>query len=740
MPLPTTRAHWYVPIVYFVRSDGGTAAQCTGLANVAYDGSGTGEACAFANPADGISAAVCTDTIKLLAGDTFDTSGGFTLPDKGCTSANVITITSTATLPVSALPLTVPNTALMPRLRATSTNALFTTASGAGGYTLDGLELADNAGMANINVLLDFGSNFSNIHDMTVTRSYIHQKETGTNYERSIVRAMIFNGTNLDYTYNYEYMIGYPYGSTEPHNSEAVLIGGPASDINITYNNLNDWYAHVFLGGSDTAPQHTATLTSASTTSATYSDVTGVAIGQFHRFSLLGTATLSNAGGTCPGSIGTGNCPTLARLTGAAWVTGDGNNNGNWGDSMLITSVADPTKFGIVRLMTVDEGLQTSTTIVAQSSAAGLPNGAVNYVLYQTARVTGVAGSVVTYDPNGTVSGINYDTNALNKTPNSAAWNVGDEGRIVDVDVSHNLLNNPPAFAAHLQTIGRGCPKGTVEYKSCDRCTISYNSVTGYPAVLAFTAANQNGSAPWITVNNISILTNWIHPDTGYPDCSRSALLMSDDAYLNTITPTTSVLIDNNLVTDGVRSFLDYKQGVTWTITHNTSLTGQATVNGTNDFINAQAGVPTTVLQNNIADMVCYGLLQYPTNYTSRTISNNVFIDTNTSCLGGITVNTFGTASALSPIPTAYSGVGFTNIAGNNYLLTGASAYKAQGTSGSDPGILWNTPGAPWLQSQSVGSGKVGGNSVLKGRILIRYAPTLQWLGNNHRVWQLGVQ
>lgn len=35
---------------WFVRTDGGTAAQCTGRANLAYPGSGTNQACAFSNP------------------------------------------------------------------------------------------------------------------------------------------------------------------------------------------------------------------------------------------------------------------------------------------------------------------------------------------------------------------------------------------------------------------------------------------------------------------------------------------------------------------------------------------------------------------------------------------------------------------------------------------------------------------------------------------------------------------
>ncbi|MFI4969219.1 MAG: choice-of-anchor Q domain-containing protein [Lysobacterales bacterium] len=43
-------AHAADAATYYVRTDGGSAAQCTGLANVAYSGSGSGQACAWSHP------------------------------------------------------------------------------------------------------------------------------------------------------------------------------------------------------------------------------------------------------------------------------------------------------------------------------------------------------------------------------------------------------------------------------------------------------------------------------------------------------------------------------------------------------------------------------------------------------------------------------------------------------------------------------------------------------------------
>ncbi len=53
---------------YYVRTDGGTSAQCTGLADAAYPGTGTNVACAFNHPFWGIS--VAGAPMKMVGGDT----------------------------------------------------------------------------------------------------------------------------------------------------------------------------------------------------------------------------------------------------------------------------------------------------------------------------------------------------------------------------------------------------------------------------------------------------------------------------------------------------------------------------------------------------------------------------------------------------------------------------------------------------------------------------------------------
>lgn len=726
--------HWQMgvaeigAITWFARTDGSNT-NCSGVVDAADPGSGAlPRACAFADVPTAVAASQCGDTIKANAAHSWDTAG-ITLPDKGCSAAIPITITSNAVLPARRS-AGAADAALTPRFRTTGGGvaaAAFIAASGADGWVLDGLEITDNAGTDHVNMLVDFshGSN----DGMTMTRCYLHQKETGVNYQRSAAIAMQFEGVGLTYTRNYvEDFIGTTYTDSAPMNTEALQCGGCKSVL-MEDNRIEVWYNALFLGGGDTGAQHTATLTGASTTSATYSNVTGVAIGQFHRFSVVGTATLSNAGGTCPGGIPTGNCPTLTRATGDAWVSADGNHNSNWGDSMMVVSVADPTKFGITRLMTLT-GDNVFTTMAASSSVANIPNGAVTYEIYQTARVTNIAGSVVTYDPTGTTFGdsSSYGVNSLNHVPVSVAWNSGDEGRVTDITVRKNTFYVNPVFAALMITQGRSCPKGSFEIKNVERFTYEGNYVLGYPAVLAFTAANQNGSAPWITNDHITIRNNWIQYDTGFPDCARSAIIIADDAYLNTITPTSEVTIENNLILRS-RSFLEMKNGNVWTIKHNTVLNDESTIPGSNSLIVNQTGVvPAMNFRDNIVHYVCNGMnCPIPPNtlaacWPGGTFLNNVIVDYPTPC-GRAIVNTsvWGAGSGLSPIIDLSAGgnasIGFTNLAGGVYSLDPSSNYKNDATDGTDPGVNLVT----LLTALGAGgqSTSISGRVTVSGKVVI---------------------
>lgn len=86
-------ANWYV------RENGGTTSQCTGHTDANYPGSGTGQACAYANPQDAFNASARGDFIYLNAGDewigTIGLQEAFICGPKGAGTA-FITVTTNA--------------------------------------------------------------------------------------------------------------------------------------------------------------------------------------------------------------------------------------------------------------------------------------------------------------------------------------------------------------------------------------------------------------------------------------------------------------------------------------------------------------------------------------------------------------------------------------------------------------------------------------------------------------------
>ena len=69
-----TRRAGLLATTYYVRTDGGSPAQCTGLADAPYPGSGTAQSCAWdhpfrALPPDGTPRIACADNQRVAAGD-----------------------------------------------------------------------------------------------------------------------------------------------------------------------------------------------------------------------------------------------------------------------------------------------------------------------------------------------------------------------------------------------------------------------------------------------------------------------------------------------------------------------------------------------------------------------------------------------------------------------------------------------------------------------------------------------
>jgi len=625
-----------------------------------------------------INGSACGDNLILDAGATWD--GTFLLPNHSCTAPSPTTITSSAAamLPACTVPTSHVNpsdASNMPRIRTLgggTIGAAIELAPGANYWVIDGVELTDNAAnTAVVNAEID-GTSGAGAGHLTIRRNYIHQKETGTNWNRTIQRDTWFDGDTLLKECNYIYVIGYYYptapgiGNNHTTMDTTSILSIQGSNITERFNYISVWWNGVFFGGGDTAPQNSATLSSASTTSAVFSNVTGVSSGVVIRFGVQGTASIVSAG----------NQGSMTILSGPTMTSADIGQDG----LSASIEIVDAAPSRLLQCKTISGNICSFNWV--QSSTHPV-DGTYSFVLYQTAMVSSVVGSTVNYTPNS------HDK--LLHTPQVAAWNFGTQGTVHDVTLQGNTFYIDPAFAADVFSQNANCPKGNFEIKNVDNFTVLGNYYLGYPATAALTPANQNGTAPWTTTRNVTIQSNWISQDSA--PCKRSALLFIDHEDLHTVSPSNNFIITNNFFGANVQNLLGVRSaaGDSWSVTHNTGIN---TVGGFDYNAVVSSLAPTTnwTFSNNIANYMSYGMqcqltpFTLATCYPSGVFQNNVMTDTQAVGYG---TNIWGTGSVLAPIPTNTSQIGFTDLAGQVYSLAVTSPYKGAGTGGTDPGVDW---------------------------------------------------
>jgi len=684
------------------------------------------------HPADNlqtkINAATAGDILELEVGGTWD--GTFTLPAvTGASAINPVTIRSSAygSLPNGRVgPSDAINMARIRSLGGGTLGAAFQLGVNAAYWVLDGLELTDNAPVtANISMLID-GTDVTCSH-LTVTRCYLHQKETGTNYNRTVQRGIWFEGDTLTAKWNYIFLIGYYYPEVQGGNAFVqmdttnFLSVGTARNVLMEDNYLSTFWNQFFLGGADSEPENFATLTGATTTSATFSNVTGLTAGIVIRFEFTTTCVFTPVGmeASCNGTFPSNGPPNstgtqLVRTSGYALNSGDTNRYGK------IKNAADVYDL----LIGVCSVSGNNYTIAKTRSTSNPTAGTVTLTVYETAMVTSVVGNTVNYTP----FGVDF---LASSGATGASWNYGSQGLISDITFRQNTFYVDPAFAVNAASHGYN-PKGIAELKTVNNFLFEGNYVLGMPALLALYPANQYGTAPWATVKNATFRSNWWAPITGYPAASRDAMGLIDAGNYATITPLYNISVVNNFFTN-VTSLCYMKGGNLWTIEHNTVLNGGVpSLSGYTDTINLiSSTAPATnwTMKNNIVGYSAYGIqVAVPpgtiaAGFPSGVFLNNVVVQNNTPNSGPIhcgASSEWGSGAALCPVQTSFAGVGFTDMANDNYKLLPSSPYYHAGTDGTDPGVDWATLIAALPQSPSSTQGtSISGQVTVTGPVVI---------------------
>ncbi len=274
-----------------------------------------------------------------------------------------------------------------------------------------------------------------------------------------------------------------------------------------------------------------------------------------------------------------------------------------------------------------------------------------------------------------------------------------------DITITGNLISKPLAW---MSVTPAWSVKNLLELKNAQRVLIQGNlfqnnwvgAQSGF-AVL-FTPRNQNGTAPWSIVQDITFTYNTLS------NVAQGLNIVGFDT-INASMLGHRILVQNNVITltglGGISSahMFQILDGITdLTIDHNTGFIsvgslGAAELNipSNTTQLNVTAGQPLLMSQfaftNNLVARGTYGFTGTGTgegtatmtvDFTNWTFTNNAIIGAQTTPY-----------PSGNYFPTDIPSVGFVNYAGGNYALASTSPYKNAGTDGLDLGANITTLG-----------------------------------------------
>ncbi|MDQ6654159.1 MAG: right-handed parallel beta-helix repeat-containing protein, partial [Acidobacteriota bacterium] len=369
-----------------------------------------------------------------------------------------------------------------------------------------------------------------------------------------------------------------------------------------------------------------------------------------------------------------------------SWFTGFFMGGGDLGTDNRATVLPSPAptlhsatlsnvnNLSVGDLMAIADGLATE----------GYPG-----LYYRVAKVTGISGTNVTFDPYAGSIGskpsctgdCGIPLTAPPISPGGAQWNGTNPGHVT---ITHSTFWINPTIATQIYSTTNRVPKGFFEVKAADGLYMEGNNFTGWPATFALTQHNQTGPhggpSPWSVIRNVTIRSNRFN--TAVPFGSQLfGLLLEDNVGTSVVGG--NVLIENNLFTSG-GWVGDFFAGNGITIRHNTILNNVGWANGR--LLNVSyVPINNFTINDNVVFNNEYGL-----NYSAGgsisglAMTGNVLI---TGTIDPYRPNCFSSYPAGNFCPADQSSVGFIDAASGNYRLGSFSRYRNQASDGTDPGI-----------------------------------------------------
>lgn len=336
-------------------------------------------------------------------------------------------------------------------------------------------------------------------------------------------------------------------------------------------------------------------------------------------------------------------------------------------------------------------------------------------VQFQVAKVTNIAGSVVSYQSWGSYEGDVAGGNPLLQAPDAAGpaqWN----GYLnEDITISRNqiVLNfnstetvwtntggDPTTLPRSTQSNTGNAPKGVIELKMAKNVTIDGNTFEGWMNGIVITSRNQgnvftSGGFPWAGIFNATITNNWWKRTTNWDRIYGVPIggpFLEDNEF--TSVRSGPITFSNNLIESGVEMiFANLAGGTLVTCTHNT-YPGQDTTPGRSMIFCAGSHVDSLVFKDNIlpnnengfndqSGLVGGAIL-------SNTQTHNVIIDNRSAG----TIIGDGPLDPRYPndfIVSSHSAIGWIDETNGNFELSSSSTYKGAASDSTDPGVNMTT-------------------------------------------------
>ena len=246
-----------------------------------------------------------------------------------------------------------------------------------------------------------------------------------------------------------------------------------------------------------------------------------------------------------------------------------------------------------------------------------------------------------------------------------------------DIDIRRNYLYKPAEW------FGKATIKAMIELKNGRKVTIDGNVLEsgGLTGAFVLTVRNQNGGAPWSTLEDINITNNVVrHSHTGF------SILGKDDAQPSQ--QAKRIRIANNLLVDIVP---DYAAVFMVGCCADTLTVENNTVQQTGNIMTCY-GVNNSnfVFRNNIVQFNSYGFV-CPANMLSPDSRGNIIVDNKAQ----ISANGYpanipkGNVVVNSP-----DQIGFVDFGNGDWRLGPQSKLRGKGSDGKNPGVDFDALGA----------------------------------------------